>query len=202
VLFIGVAFLLKYASERVTIPIEARLAAVALGGLVLLAFGWRLRMRRAGYAVTLQGAGAGILYLTVFAALRLYAVLSPPTAFALLLGVGALSSFLAIRQDAMALAVLGVLGGFGAPLLAASGGGHVLLFSYYAMLNAAILAIAWFKAWRLLNVVGFVCTVIAAALWGVTTYRAEDFGRDRLRGARSAARGAAMKVRPATMHAP
>jgi uncharacterized membrane protein len=175
VLFIGVAFLLKYASERVTIPIEARLAAVALGGIALLAFGWRLRTRRAGYAVTLQGAGAGILYLTVFAALRLYAVLSPPTAFALLLGVGALSSFLAIRQDAMALAVLGVLGGFGAPILAASGGGHVMLFSYYAMLNAAILAIAWFKAWRLLNVVGFACTVIAGTLWGVTTYRAEDF---------------------------
>lgn len=175
VLFIGVAFLLKYASEHVTIPIEARLAGVALGGIALLVFGWRLRARRAGYAVTLQGAGAGILYLTVFAALRLYGVLSPAPAFGLLLAIGALSSFLAIRQDAMALAVLGVLGGFAAPLLASSGGSHVMLFSYYAMLNAAILGIAWFKAWRLLNVVGFACTVVAGTLWGITTYRPEDF---------------------------
>jgi uncharacterized membrane protein len=175
VLFIGVAFLLKYASEHVTIPIEARLAGVALGGIALLVFGWRLRARRAGYAVTLQGAGAGILYLTVFAALRLYEVLSPAPAFGLLFAIGALASFLAIRQDAMALAVLGVLGGFAAPVLASGGGSHVVLFSYYAMLNAAILAIAWFKAWRPLNVVGFACTAVAGTLWGITTYRPEDF---------------------------
>src|SRR5205809_153583 len=43
VLFIGVAFLLKYATEHVSVPIEVRLAAVALGGIVLLVLGWRLR---------------------------------------------------------------------------------------------------------------------------------------------------------------
>ena len=75
VLFIGVAFLLKYAAEHVTVPIELRLAAVALGGIVLLVFGWRLRASRTGYAMSLQGAAIGILYLTVFAALRLYQLL-------------------------------------------------------------------------------------------------------------------------------
>jgi uncharacterized membrane protein len=175
VLFIGVAFLLKYASDRITVPIEARLAAVALGATALLVFGWRLRAARAGYAMTLQGAGVGILYLTVFVALRLYHVLPPGVAFVLLFAIGALSSFLAIRQDAMALVVLGVLGGFAAPLLTSSGGSHVTLFSYYAVLNAAILAIAWFKAWRVLNVVGFACTFVVATLWGVVSYRPEDF---------------------------
>ncbi|MGH7853202.1 MAG: DUF2339 domain-containing protein, partial [Candidatus Binatia bacterium] len=43
VLFFGVSFLLKYASEHIVIPIEARLAAVALGAMVMLAIGWRLR---------------------------------------------------------------------------------------------------------------------------------------------------------------
>ncbi|HEX6792383.1 MAG TPA: DUF2339 domain-containing protein, partial [Casimicrobiaceae bacterium] len=175
VLFIGVAFLLKYASDRVAVPIGARLGAVALGALALLAFGFRLRTRRAGYAMTLQGAGVGILYLTVFVALRLYRLLPPGVAFALLFCIGALSSGLAIRQDAMPLAVLGVLGGFAAPLLAASSGGHVVLFAYYAVLNAAILAIAWFKAWRLLNLVGFACTFVVGTLWGVTSYRPEHF---------------------------
>jgi len=176
VLFIGVAFLLKYASEHVSVPIEVRLAAVAAGGVALLAFGWRLRARRTGYGMTLQGAAVGILYLTVFAALRLYQLLPPFAAFTLLFGIGALSSFLAIRQDAVALAVLGILGGFAAPVLTSSGGGsHVMLFSYCALLNAAILAIAWFKAWRLLNVVGFACTFAVGFLWGITWYRPEDF---------------------------
>jgi len=175
VLFIGVAFLLKYASDRVTVPIGARLAAVALGAVALVLFGFRLRTRRAGYAMTLQGAGVGILYLTVFAALRLYQLLPPGVAFALLFGIGALASALAIRQEAMPLAVLGVLGGFAAPVLTSSGGSHVVLFAYYAVLNAAILAIAWFKAWRVLNVVGFVCTFVVGTLWGVTSYRPENF---------------------------
>lgn len=175
VLFIGVAFLLKCASEHVTIPIEARLSAVALGGVAMVVFGWRLRGRRAGYAMTLQGAGIGILYLTVFAALRLYQLLPPVGAFGLLFGIAELSSFLAIRQDSMALAVLGVLGGFAAPILTSSGGSHLMLFSYCAVLNAALLAIAWFKTWRVLNIVGFACTVIVGVLWGATAYRPEDF---------------------------
>ena len=176
VLFIGVAFLLKYATEHVSVPIEVRLAGVAFGAIVLMALGWRLRGSRAGYAMSLQGAAIGILYLTVFAALRLYQLLPPVAAFALLFWVAALSSFLAIRQDAMALAVLGIVGGFAAPVLTSSGGGsHVMLFAYYTVLNAAIFAIAWFKAWRLLNVVGFACTFVVGTLWGVTRYRPEDF---------------------------
>lgn len=176
VLFIGIAFLLKYASEHVTIPIELRLAGVALGGVVLLALGWRLRATRAGYAMSLQGAAIGVLYLTVFAALRLYQLVPPLAAFTLLFWIAALSSFLAIRQDSMALAILGIVGGFAAPVLTSTGSGsHVLLFSYYAVLNAAIFGIAWFKAWRLLNVVGFVCTFVVGTLWGVTRYRPEDF---------------------------
>lgn len=175
-LFIGVAFLLKYAAEHVTVPIELRLAAVALGGIVLLGFGWRLRASRAGYAMSLQGAAIGILYLTVFAALRLYQLLPASAAFGLLFWIAALSSFLAVRQDAMALAVLGIVGGFAAPILTSTGGGsHVMLFAYFAVLNAGIFAIAWFKAWRLLNIVGFACTFVVGTLWGVTRYRPEDF---------------------------
>src|SRR4029077_13596680 len=154
VLFIGVAFLLKYATERVSIPIEVRFAGVALGGAILLVLGWRLRGRRAGYAMTLQGAAIGILYLTVFSALRLYQLLSPIAAFTLLFWIAALSSFIALRQDSLALAILGIVGGFAAPVLTSSGGGnHVMLFSYYAVLNAAIPAIAWFKASRVTHYV-------------------------------------------------
>ncbi|MGZ9059815.1 MAG: DUF2339 domain-containing protein, partial [Burkholderiaceae bacterium] len=75
VLFVGVAFLLRYVAERTHVPIELRLVGVALGALALLVVGWRLRHKRAGYAITLQGGAIGILYLTVFAALRLYDVL-------------------------------------------------------------------------------------------------------------------------------
>jgi len=83
---------------------------------------------------------------------------------------------IAVAQDALALAVLGSSGGFLAPILASTGGGsHVMLFSYYAVLNAAILAIAWFKAWRVLNLVGFAFTYAIGTVWGVKLYRPEHF---------------------------
>jgi len=175
-LFVGVGFLLKYAAEHVTVPIELRIAGVALGGIALLVLGWRLRERRSGYAMILQGGGVGVLYLTVFAAYKLYALVPAPATFGLLVAIAVLSAVLAVRQDAIALAAVGVIGGFFAPILTSSQSGNpVVLFSYYALLNAGILGIAWFKAWRLLNVLGFVCTFLIGTLWGVTRYRAEDF---------------------------
>ena len=175
-LFIGVGFLLKYAAEHVDVPLEMRLSGVAVGAIAMLIVGWRLRTRRFAYAMVVQGGGIGILYLTVFAALRLYALIAPTAAFVLLLWIAALSAFLAVRQDSLALAILGVTGGFLAPILTSTGGGdHVLLFSYYAVLNAGIFAIAWFKAWRVLNLLGFAFTFLIGTFWGVTRYRPEQF---------------------------
>lgn len=175
-LLIGVGFLVKYAVEHVRVPIELRLSGVALGGIALLVAGWRLRLRRPGYAMVLQGGGVGVLYLTVFAAFRLYALLPPVGTFALLVAIAALSSWLAVRQDAIAMAVIAVVGGFLAPILTATDtGNHVFLFSYYVLLNAAILGIAWFKAWRVLNLLGFAFTFVIGALWGALRYRPEFF---------------------------
>lgn len=172
VLFFGVAFLLKYAADNNMLPIEFRLAGTALAAAALLAIGWRVRARRAAYGLVLQGGGVGILYLTIFAATKLYALLPVGAAFPLMVAVCALSAFLAVRQNALPLAFMGSAGGFLAPVLLSTGqGNHVALFSYYALLNAGIFAIAWFKAWRPLNLLGFVFTFTIGSAWGVTAYR-------------------------------
>ena len=176
VLFFGLAFLLKYAYEHTHIPISVRLTGVAISAMVLLVIGWRSRMKRPGYALALQGGGVGVLYLTVFAALRLYQLLPPEAAFVLLFLIAGLSAAMAVIQDAQSLAALGAGGGFLAPILASTGGGsHVMLFSYYTMLNLGILGIAWYRAWRPLNVLGFVFTFAIGTLWGTQFYRPELF---------------------------
>jgi uncharacterized membrane protein len=176
ILFFGVAFLLRYAAEHSHVPIEFRLTGVALGGIILLVLGWRLRTRRAGYALALQGGAVGILYLTVFAGLKIYSVLPAGAAFALLVLIAVFSAVLAILQNSQSFAVLAVSGGFLAPILASTGNNdHVMLFSYYAILNGGILAIAWFKAWRPLNVLGFLFTFVIGTAWGVLSYQAQLF---------------------------
>ncbi|MFB9124851.1 DUF2339 domain-containing protein [Paraburkholderia dipogonis] len=174
VLFFGIAFLLKYAADNSLLPIEFRLAGVALAATALIVLGWRIGERSGAYGLVLQGGGVGALYLTVFAATRLYHLLPAGAALPLMVAICALSAFLAVRQNASSLAFMGSAGGFLAPILLSTGGGsHVMLFSYYALLNAGIFAIAWFKAWRPLNLLGFVFTFSIGAAWGATAYRPE-----------------------------
>ena len=176
VLFFGVAFLLRYMAEHSHISIEVRLTGVALASIALIILGWRLRKTRGGYALALQGGGVGILYLIVFAALRLYSILPATIAFPALVVIAVLSAALAVLQNSMAFALLGLSGGFLAPVLASTGAGsHVVLFSYYAVLNSGIVAIAWFKAWRPLNLAGFVFTFAIGTVWGVLKYLPKDF---------------------------
>lgn len=176
VLFFGIAFLVKFAAEQNMFPIELRLAAVALIGMVMLGLGWRLREKKTGYALVLQGGALAVLYLTVFSALRLYELLPATFAFAILFVFAAFSAVLAVLQNSRALAVLALSGGFLAPILTSTGSGnYVALFSYYLILNLGIFGIAWFKSWRLLNVLGFLFTFVVATAWGMKSYTHADF---------------------------
>lgn len=176
VLFFGVAFLLKYAAEHSRLPIELRLAGVAIGAIVLLVIGARVRRKREGYGLTLEGAAIGVLSITIFAAFRLYHLLPAPLVFGLLVATFASCVVLSLAQNAVALAIFGVTGGFLAPVLASSGSGsHVALFSYFVLLNTVIVAIAWFKTWRLLNLVGFGFTFVIGTVWGARYYQPEYF---------------------------
>ena len=174
----GVAFLVREAIDRqlFDLPIEWRLAGVAAFGFGLLIVGWLLRERRRGYSLSVQGGGIAVLYLTAYAAFALYGLLPATAAFAALLVVTVAGGTLAVLQDSLALAVLGIVGGFMAPVLASTGAGdHVLLFSYYAVLNIAVIGVAWFKAWRALNVLGFIFTFGIGSLWGYQGYSPEHF---------------------------
>lgn len=179
VLFVGLAFLAKYAIDHALLPPELRLAAVGAAGIALFAGGFWLRGKspdKLAYALTLQGAGVAVLYLTAFAAFRLYQFLPAGAAFAALGLICALAAVIAVAQNSIAMAFIGFAGGFAAPILVSTGqGNHVGLFSYYLLLGVAIAAISWVKAWRALNLLGFFATFGVATVWGVLKYRPEHF---------------------------
>ncbi len=176
VLFIGLSFLAKYAVDNALLPVELRLALVGAAGIALLVTGFRLKNKREAYALTLQGAGVAVLYLTVFASFRLYQLVPPGLALTVMVAVCALSTAIALLQNSRALAVIGFAGGFLAPILTSTGqGNHVVLFSYYTLLNLAILFIAFKRSWRLLNLLGFFMTFGIATAWGALRYAPENY---------------------------
>lgn len=176
ILFIGLAFLAKFASEHLQVPIELRLAGIGAAAIVLLGVGWRLRHQRPAYAQVLQGGAIAVLYLTLFVAFRFYGVLAVGPVFVLMAAVAALGAALAVLQDARALAVIGALGGFATPLLVATGSGnHVALFSYYLVLDLGIALVAWHRTWRSLNLIGFLGTFFVATAWGVLKYQSDNY---------------------------
>lgn len=173
-LFFGLGYLLKFANDRGMLPIELRLSAAALISIGLLVVGWRLRRSRPVYALTLQGGSIGALYLTSFAAFRVYGLLPHGLVFALLIVICAACVTLAVAQNAQSLAMLASLGGYLAPILLSTGGGnHVALFTYYGLLSLGILAVSIWKAWRPLTLIGFGFTFGIGAAWGADRYQPE-----------------------------
>lgn len=176
ILFIGVSFLLKYTAARVTVPIEFRLAGIVLADLALLAWAWRIRLSRPAISLPVQGAALAVLMLVTFGAFRLYQLIPGSLAFALLFVLTVFTCLLAVLQDAMWLAIFGIVGGFAAPILASTGGGsHIGLFSYYALLNGGVFALAMLRSWRPLNLLGFAFTFAIGTTWGVLRYTPENY---------------------------
>lgn len=176
ILFVGLSFLARYAAAAGLFPLELRLGLVAAVGAVLLAVGFRTRVKRPGFALALQGTGVATIYLTIFAGARLFALLPPVAAFGLMIAVCAFACALALLQNAQVLAVASFAGGFAVPLLLGRGEGSTsVLFSYYTVLNLAVLFIAGRRSWRAVNLVGFFATFGAASLWGMAHYDSADY---------------------------
>lgn len=176
ILFVGLTFLVRLVAHAGLLPIEARLALVATAGAALLAVGFTNRVTRPAFGLALQGTGVAVLYLTVFAAARIFGLMPPLVAFGLMILFASLGCALALLQDARGLAFTSFLGGFAVPLLL---GGEaetpIGLFAYFTILNLALLAIAWRRSWRELNLLGFFATFGMAMLWGVTSYAAQHY---------------------------
>jgi uncharacterized membrane protein len=88
--------------------------------------------------------------------------------------VTATAVLLSVRLDALPVAVLGLAGGFLTPALLSTGvDNQVALFTYVALLDAGVLAVAYFKRWRSLDFLSFAGTLLVTLAWAASFYRRE-----------------------------
>jgi uncharacterized membrane protein len=149
-LILGVGFFLKHAFEHDWIGPRGRVIAGLAAGIVLMAGGVRLA-RRGPYQVPAQSLialGMGVLYLSLYAAHALYALVPAIPAFvgmALVTGAGFLT---ALRLDARALAVLATVGGLLTPVvLGTDTDPAAALFVYLLILDVGVAVAAFRRGW-------------------------------------------------------
>lgn len=166
-IFLGVTFFLKYAVDNEWIGPAGRVLIGAAIGVAFLLLGERLRKHYPSYAYGLTGGGIAVLYAAIwFASGNKYALLAQPVAFGLMALVTATATLLAARYSALPIAVLGLIGGFLTPILLSTGvDNETGLFTYIALLDLGVLALAYSKKWRSLNYLAFISTVLMFAAW-------------------------------------
>ena len=176
-LVLGVSFFLKYAFDNDWIGETGRIIIGIIIGLALLGVGEKTIRKYFVYGQIISGGGIAVLYLSIFSAFNFYHLIGSYTAFFIMLIITGIGIALSLRYDALALMIVAIVGGFATPLMASSGvNNQIGLLSYLILLDLAILAVAIFKKWNWLNVIGFLGTALLFSLWGVEYYTRQDLG--------------------------
>jgi uncharacterized membrane protein len=160
-LVLGVGFFLKHAFEHAWIGPGGRVLAGLAAGIAVLAGGVRLADRDT-YRVPAQSliaVGIGVLYLSLYAAHSLYALVGAPTTFLGMAVVTAIAFATALRLDSGALAALATVGGLLTPVILDAGVDRAAtLFVYLLILDAGVLLAASRRAWPWVALLAFAGT--------------------------------------------
>jgi uncharacterized membrane protein len=178
VLFLGVAFFVKYSFENNLITPEMRVALGYLTGVGLLVGG--LVLARKTFPVlgqTLCATSILVLYANTFATSAFYHFLGPIPAFVVMSLITVTAFALAARMDAQVVSVLGLLGGFLTPVLLSTGKDNPLgLFGYVALLDAGVIAVVTRKRWNYQTALAALGTVAILIGWTAKFFAAEKIG--------------------------
>ena len=178
-LLVAAGYLLKLSFDREWISPVMRCIGGVVAGLAVGALGWRLEPRYRTYGAALVGAGAGIVYLSIWAASRLYGVLPPASGVVGLALVSVALAMIAAAMNVEALGITAALGALFAPVLLGSDRTNAdLLLLYLASMALGLGLVAARRHWRLAAFVisasyfgvGAVGAAEHAVPWGVLLY--------------------------------
>ena len=162
-LVIAAIFLIRYSIEIGLVTPALRMIVAGMFGLALVGAGeWARASPRFDddprVAQALVGAGLGILYATVYGSHILYGFFGLGTASVLMLGVTAGALALSLRSG-QATALMGLVGGFLTPALVGdANAGALPLLLYLALLDAAVIGLAWRRRWTWLGALAVLAT--------------------------------------------
>jgi uncharacterized membrane protein len=167
----GSAFFLIYAFDNKWIGPAGQVAIGLIAGILIVLWSERFRRKKqAFFSYSLKAVGIGILYCSLWGA-HYYNLIPVEAVFGAMIVVTAATVVMAFAQDAQILALYALIGGFLSPVLVSTGKNEeIVLFTYVAILDLGVLALAVLKPWRHLLWGSFIGTIILYFGWGAEYY--------------------------------
>jgi uncharacterized membrane protein len=137
-LILAAGYLLRLSFDRGWISPVMRCVGGLIAGLVVGAIGWRLHRPYRTYGAALIGCGAAIIYLSVWAAARLYGVLPPTTGILYLACMAAGLGFVAARRRWRLTMFVIALSFFGVAYTGAADRGNPWAVLLYGVLGGSV----------------------------------------------------------------
>jgi uncharacterized membrane protein len=164
ILVLAIGYFVKFAIDNDWVgPIGRVGIGIACGG-ILIAIAHRLRNSYKAFSSVLVGGGLAVFYFTITLAFHQFHLFNQTASFIILIVITIFAVVLSLLYDKQELAVIALVGGFASPFMVSTGtANYDALFIYLLILNTGLLIIAYFKAWRVLNMVSFAFTVIVFA---------------------------------------
>ncbi len=149
-----------------------QVSLLALGGLAFLVAGEvyeRKKFQVLSWVLT--GGGLALEYFAVYAAWARFHIIPEPAAWTLMTVITAVAILLSVRYASLAVAILSLVGGLAGPLVIRPDRdpGHILLL-YLVAVNAGVLVVAYFKKWRVLNLLALGGTILNVCVWLYSHY--------------------------------
>ncbi len=166
ILVLGISFFVKYAIANDYINEPARVGIGILSGALVMGVAHKLRKKYAAFSSVFVAGAISIFYFTIAIAFHEYELFSQSVAFGIMTVITIFSVLVSVSYNRQELAVLSLIGGFAVPFIVSSGqGNYIVLFTYIALLNTGILAIAYFKKWKIVTILAFVFTSLLFLSW-------------------------------------
>jgi uncharacterized membrane protein len=174
-IIITMGFLLSYAYQQGWITQGMIVGLGFLVGIALIVAGNLFHRRQMEvFAQGLVGTGISILYLCTYAVFK-YDYVSQPVALLMMSVVTAAAVIQSIRNDSLAVSLIGLVGGFLTPLLLSNGAtdasGSIGLFVYITLLDIGLLAVVIKKdSWAAIEPLALGATYLTYLVWRVSSY--------------------------------
>lgn len=168
-LTIGIGIFVKYAIDQNWLGHLGRVLIGIAAGAAMAATGHFMRKEYRAFSAVLVGGAIAVFYFTIGLAFQQYHLMSQATAFAIMVVITGIGVGFSLVYDRIELAVIALVGGFLTPFMVSTGTSNfVVLYSYILLLNTGMLAISWWRKWRLVYLLAFIFTLILFSFWPIT----------------------------------